>query len=148
MTYANLATLERPLEEGRVFETFNVHEKFGQLLDSLDHKGFSDFNDSHIIVAVPTLDESMRDIKTFDEALFFAQQDDAQLFCELLEFEITDSLVNHISSPEGLARLANKESFVDHLILLHEFETAEEDNIIGVLKRNGMNDGLKVYKLY
>jgi len=148
MTYANPATLERPLEEGRIFETFNVHEKFGQLLDSLDHKGFSDFNDSHIIVAVPTLDESMRDIKTFDEALFFAQQDDAQLFCELLEDEVTDSLVNHISSPEGLARLANKKSFVDHLILLHEFETAEEDNIINALKRNGMNDGLKVYKLY
>ena len=148
MTYANPATLERPLEEGRVFEAFNVHEKFKALMNALGNKGFSDFNDAHIIVAVPTLDESMRDIKTFDEALFFAQQDDAQLFCELIEDEVKSCLVNHISSPEGLARLANKKSFVDHLILLHEFETAEEDNIIGTLKRNGMNDGLKVYKLY
>jgi len=88
-------------------------------------------------------DESMSNIRLFDNELYITQQNDLEQFRDLLMEKTEGTVVFTITQN----RLTSHVSNIDYLILLHEFTQSEEDNLIKEIQTNSSKD-FEVYKLY
>ena len=134
--------------DNRFFETFDVREMAEELIASLDGLSFSTLNEKHVVIAVPTIDESGRNIKLFDKPLFLAQKEDAFILRQFLERKTKDAFIDIVTESADVRRMVKLQIKVDYLILLHEFMQQEEDKLIEALSTNADNSHLKVYRLY
>jgi len=118
-----------------VFETFNMADKIEELKLLVEKKQLRVFDGAHIVIAVPSFDESERSIYKHDKALFDAQRHDAY---ELVRFILEETR----SCVTGLILDANKtidvaKMQVDYIIFLHEFMRFEREYILGILAEYG-----------
>jgi hypothetical protein len=129
-----------------VFENFKIEDKIkefstivGESLDALEGQ--------HIVIAVPTMDESNRSICLNDEALFHAQQNDAHILAQHIMYNMSADWVTVIADFNKVDQFEEKiiES-IDWLVLLHEFVDVEKRYIINALTENNAN--LQIVKLY
>ena len=134
--------------DDRFFETFDVREMAEELVASLDGLSFSALNEKHVVIAIPTTDESGRNIQLFDKPLFLAQKEDAFILRQFLERKTKDALIDIIAEPADVRRIVQLPINVDYLILLHEFMQKEEDSLIEALTQSTDNSHLKVFRLY
>jgi len=148
MNNRNGSNFEGFQEDNRFFETFDVREMAEELVASLDGLSFSTLNEKHVVIAVPTIDESGRNIKLFDKPLFSAQKEDAFILRQFLERKTKDALIDIIAEPADVRRIVQLPINVDYLILLHEFMQKEEDSLIEALTQSTDNSHLKVFRLY
>ena len=124
---------------GVLFETFNIHDKVEEL-------NLRDFDDKNIIIAVPTYDESGRQIEFDDRPLFARQREDA--------FTLARYIMT-IGEGKYLRMLTNVDEVDDYvdeapeptdvLVLLHEFLDFEKSQIVEALTES--NPKLKVIEL-
>jgi|GEM_PF-1470326 len=148
MNYRDGSNFEGFQGDNKFFETFDVREMAEELLASLDGLSFSALNEKHVVIAVPTIDESGRNIKLFDKPLFSAQKEDAFILRQFLERKTKDAFIDIVTESADVRRMVKLQIKVDYLILLHEFMQQEEDKLIEALSTNANNNHLKVYRLY
>ena len=148
MNYKHECNYEGFQGDDRFFETFDVREMAEELIASLGGLNFSAFNEKHVVIAVPTIDESGRNIKLFDKQLFLSQKEDAFILRQFLERKTKDAFIDIITESADVRRIVQLQIKVDYLILLHEFEQQEEDSLGEALSENADNIHLKVFRLY
>ena len=133
-----------------LFETFDLSEIIEELKSLLKNKDFSDFDNKHIVIAVPLFDEGMHNIKKYDKELFSAQLNDAQQLQKFLTKNTNAKIVDVVVEAYEAHKIIDRYCSVDDLILLHEFMPVEQDYLTTVLKKDtipGLNTDLNVYTL-
>jgi len=112
---------------GKLFTTFDIQDKCVELELIVMRRRYQLFQGASVVIAVPTLDESQRYIKTDDFSLFQQQKEDANVLARYL----TQNNANiigvikdiNLDLDDQLNGFENKD--IDYLIFLHEFTTAE-----------------------
>ena len=96
-----------------------------------------DFWGKNVIIAVPTYDESYRNIETEDRELFMAQKSDAYKLARFILTKVRANLVRVVTDVDTIDDVANFASKpASTLILLHEFLEFEKELLIEELVEN------------
>jgi len=116
---------------GKIFESFKIEEKFQELKDLLDSQDLEVFAGKQIVIGVPTVDESGRDIAKEDPELFACQKDDAGVLANLIMEHSQATVVSVITSVREIKEFSDSTGTqsVDYLILLHEFTPFEQHHL-------------------
>ena len=130
-------------KETPLFESFTHKEQIAQLESMMEPK---DFDGKSIIIAVPTYDESHRNIEMEDRTLFMAQKKDAEKMAHYI-METTSAdlvrIVTDVDAIDDVVDFANAKT--DVLILLHEFLDFEITQLIEALSEK--NTALKTLEI-
>ena len=130
-------------KETPLFESFTSEEQIAQLESMMESK---DFDGKSIIIAVPTYDESHRNIEIEDKALFVTQKKDAEKMAHhIMETTSADlvRIVTDVDAIDDAVDFANAKT--DVLILLHEFLDFEIAQLIEALSEK--NTDLKILEI-
>ena len=136
----------------QVFETFKIDEKIKELKALLNCQDLSVFDGQHIVVAVPSFDESVRHIEKYDPELFACQQADAYHLADFIIFNTKADAVSVLMDSNEADELVDSITKpITYVILLHEFIPSEKSYLTESLRENrkgDMNKNLQMIALY
>jgi len=137
----------------QVFETFKIEDKIEELKILVKSSKLGVFDDKHIIIVVPSFDESNRYIKKDDKELYLAQKSDAKWLSSFLINSTKAKTVEIVTDLHELHSVVDSSSEpIKFVILLHEFIQHEKDYVIREMKEDYLeqkvNEDLQVIELY
>jgi len=137
----------------KLFDTFDIKQKIEELKGFFSCSDLSAFDSKHIVIAIPSLDESGRFIKQDDPELFDYQDQDAHYLANFIMGHTEADAVSILVDSQKVYKLVDSISEpLDFLILLHEFIPSEKDYLVSKLQKENdfgvSSENLQMIEVY